>query len=119
MKDIQKLTEEEIAKLRNMDFSKAEGFVNAEERLSKEVGELGSIERDAFNAKARAWYYGEVLRQRRKELNLTQKELAERVGKERAYISRLEQGETDLQLSSFIQIINALGLAIRLDAIVA
>ena len=119
MKDIQKLTEEEIAKLRNMDFSKAEGFVNAEERLSKGVGELGSIERDAFNAKARAWYYGEVLRQRRKELNLTQKELAERVGKERAYISRLEQGETDLQLSSFIQIINALGLTIRLDAIVA
>ena len=50
MKDIQKLTEEEIAKLRNLDFSKAEGFVNAEERLSKEVGELGSIERDALNA---------------------------------------------------------------------
>lgn len=39
-----------------MDFSKAEGFVNAEERLSKEVGDLGSIERDAFNAKAWVWY---------------------------------------------------------------
>lgn len=119
MKDTQKLTEEEISKLRGFDFSKADGFIQAEDKLSKEIGELGSIERDAFNAKARAWYYGEVLRQRRKELKLTQKELAERVGKERAYISRLEQGETDLQLSSFIQIIEALGLAIRLDAVVA
>ena len=89
-------------------------------RLNKYLADAGVCSRrDAFNAKARAWYYGEVLRQRRKELNLTQKELAERVGKERAYISRLEQGETDLQLSSFIQIINALGLTIRLDAIVA
>lgn len=119
MKDTQRLTEEEIAKLRNLDFSELEGFVQAEDKLSKEIGEIGSIERDAFNAKARAWYYGEVLRQRRKELKLTQKELAGRVGKERAYISRLEQGETDLQLSSFIQILNALGLTIRLDAIVA
>ena len=68
-----------------------------------------------FNAKALAWYYGEVLRDRRKALGITQKELAERVGRDRSYISRLEKGETDLQLSSFIRIAAALGIMLRLD----
>lgn len=30
---------------------------------------------------------------------MTQQELATRIGRERAYISRIEQGETDIQLS--------------------
>ena len=45
----------------------------------------------------------------------TQDELAERVGRDRSYISRLEKGETDLQLSSFIRIAAALGIMLRLD----
>ena len=48
--------------------------------------------------------FAEILRNRRKELNLTQEELAEKVGKKRAYIARIEKGETDMQLSSFISI---------------
>jgi len=46
---------------------------------------------------------------------MTQKELAERVGRERTYINRIEKGETDLQLSSFIRIAAALGIMLRLD----
>ena len=40
---------------------------------------------------------------------------AERVGRERTYINRIEKGETDLQLSSFIRIAAALGIMLRLD----
>ena len=36
--------------------------------------------------------FAEILRNRRKELNLTQEELAEKVGKKRAYIARIEKG---------------------------
>jgi len=56
------------------------------------------------------WYYGELLKDRRKELKLTQRELAERVGKKREYIALLEKGKTDMQLSTFFSISNALGL---------
>lgn len=35
--------------------------------------------------------------------------------RDRSYISRLEKGETDLQLSSFIRIAAALGIVLRLD----
>lgn len=110
-----RLTAGEIKKLREVDFRKKPGFVNAETVLAREAGELGSPEREKFDAKARAWYYGEVLRDRRKEIGMTQKELAEKVGRDRTYISRVEKGETDLQLSSFIRIADALGIMLRLD----
>lgn len=110
-----RLTAEELQKLRQTDFSKKPGFVKAETVLAKEVGEVGTLQRAEFDAKARAWYYGEILRERRKELGMTQKELAERVGRERTYINRIERGETDLQLSSFIRIAEALGVMLRLD----
>lgn len=113
--DINGFTKGELDKLRQADFSKFKGFVDAGEILNREVGEPGSSERDAFDAKARAWYYGEILRQRRKDLGLTQKELAEKVGRERTYINRIEKGETDLQLSSFIRIAAALGIVLRLE----
>ena len=60
---------------------------------------------------------GSLIRRLRIEKNMTQKELAERVGRERTYINRIEKGETDLQLSSFIRIASALGIMLRLDVI--
>ena len=111
-----RLSPEERADLRNVDVSEKEGFVPAETVLAKEVGAHGTVEREAFDAKARAWYYGEVLKERRKELGLTQKELADNVGCKRTYINRIEHGETDMQLSSFIRITDALGLSLRLEA---
>lgn len=110
------LTAEEIKNIRSIDFTKAEGFVDAETILAQEVGVQGSEKRNEFNAKAQAWYYSEILRNRRKSLQITQKELAERIGKERTYISRIEKGETDMQLSSFLQIADALHLRIRMES---
>ena len=60
-----RLTAEEVKKLRQTDFAKKPGFETAETMLTREVGKAGSPERDEFNAKALAWYYGEVLRDRR------------------------------------------------------
>ena len=59
--------------------------------------------------------FAEILRNRRKELNLTQEELAEKVGKKRAYIAWIEKGETDMQLSSFISISQALGIKLKTE----
>ena len=52
----------------------------------------------------------ELLRDERKRQKLTQQQLGERIGKKREYISSLEQGQTDMQLSTFMLIANALGL---------
>ena len=45
-----------------------------------------------YDAKAKAWYYAELLKDERKKQNITQKSLAERIGKKREYISALEKG---------------------------
>lgn len=82
--------------------------------IDNQYGKQGTPEREEFNAKALAFYYGELIKEKRKEKHLTQEELAQQIGKNRAYIARIEQGKTDLQLSNFMQIINALGLSLQL-----
>ncbi|MBO5948390.1 helix-turn-helix transcriptional regulator, partial [bacterium] len=44
----------------------------------------------------------------------TQQQLAEKIGKKREYIAMLEKGETDMQLSTFILISEAVGLKFAL-----
>lgn len=48
-------------------------------------------------------------------MHLSQENLAEKVGKKRPYISRIENGE-DIRLSNFALLANALGLSIQLTA---
>lgn len=85
-----------------------------EDRLDEKYGPVGSPSRREFEARAKAWYYAELLRDERKRQKLTQQQLGERIGKKREYISALEQGRTDMQLSTFMLIANALGLRFSL-----
>lgn len=91
--------------MRKIDTSK---LINAETVLTAKYGAPGTESRREFDEKARAYYYGVILRDRRKELKMTQKELAEKAGMVRSYIARVERGETDIQLSSFLRIAHAL-----------
>ena len=84
------------------------------QQLAEKYGEKGTPSREEFEAKAKVWYYAELLRDERKRQKLTQQQLGERIGKKREYISALEQGQTDMQLSTFMLIANALGLRFSL-----
>ncbi|MCD5969614.1 helix-turn-helix domain-containing protein [Riemerella anatipestifer] len=77
-------------------------------------GKVGTPQREEFQAKALAYYYGELIREARKERDLTQEELAKKVGKNRAYIAKIEQGKTDLQLSNFLALLRALDLSMNI-----
>ena len=46
---------------------------------------------------------------------MIQKKLAEKVGRKRTYINRVEKSETDLQSSSLIRIAGALGIILLLN----
>ena len=84
------------------------------DRLVEKYGAEDTLSRKEFQAKAEAWYYAELLRDERKRQKLTQQELGLRIGKKREYISSLEKGQTDMQLSTFMLIANALGLKFSL-----
>ena len=94
----------------HLDPYKISKFPTFNERLNEKYGKQGTPERSRFNEESIAWFYGNMLKERRKELNLTQKQLAERLGREQSYIARVESGKTDIQLSSFFRIASILGI---------
>lgn len=95
---------------RKLNLDKINQLPTFDQTLEKKYGPKGSVQRNEFEAKARSWYYCEVLKNARKEANITQKQLAEMIGKKREYIAILEKGETDMQLSTFLMISEAIGL---------
>ena len=97
-----------------IDEKKLAALKTGSQHLAEKYGERGTPAREEFEAKARAWYFAEILRDERKRQKLTQQQLGERIGKKREYISSLEQGQTYMQLSTFMLIANALGLRFSL-----
>ena len=94
----------------NIDINKLKNLPTVEDMFEKEYGAKGTPTREEFEAKAKAWYYGEVLKYARKAAGITQQQLADKIGKKREYIALIEKGETDMQLSTFIMMSEALGL---------
>lgn len=84
-----------------------------EEHLDKQYGKKGSERRDKFEFDSISFRLGEMLREERMKAKLTQEQLAEKTGTKKSYISRIEAGKSDIQISTFYRIIE-LGLRKRL-----
>jgi len=85
-----------------------------EEILTKKYGKKGTIKRDKYDADSLAFRLGVMLKEARKEAKLTQEQLAERTGTKKSYISRIERGNSDIQLSTFYKLIE-IGLGKQLN----
>lgn len=87
-----------------------------DELLDLKYGKPGTKKRDKFEEKAYLFIVSEMLKAARKEASLTQEELAERVGTKKSYISRIENGKADIQLSTLFKIFEqGLGRKIHLS----
>lgn len=71
--------------------------------LNKKYGKVGTPARTNFETKAQAFIIGELLREERGKANLTQEALAEKTGTKKSYISRIENGKADIQLSTILK----------------
>lgn len=87
-----------------MKSTNIKGAKNFDELLDLQYGKVGTKARDDFEAKAQYFIISEVLKAARKEANMTQEQLAEKVGTKKSYISRLENGKCDIQLSTLYRI---------------
>ncbi|MCB9321387.1 MAG: helix-turn-helix transcriptional regulator [Lewinellaceae bacterium] len=85
-------------------MANAKQTTTLEEHLTEKYGELGTKVRDEFEAKAKAFIIGEMLKEERLQAHLTQEELADKIGAKKSYISRIENGKTDIQLSTLYKI---------------
>ena len=75
------------------------------EHLDKKYGKVGTATRTEFESKAQAFVIGELLKEERSKANLTQEALAEKTGTKKSYISRIENGRADIQLSTLFKLI--------------
>jgi HTH-type transcriptional regulator/antitoxin HipB len=76
-----------------------------EQLLIEKYGKKGTQERDQFDDDSLAFRIGVMLKEARVEANLTQEELADKTGTKKSYISRIERGLSDIQLSTFHKLI--------------
>ncbi len=85
-----------------------------DDHLTEQYGEIGTAERANFEIKAKAFAIGEIIRDARKEAHLTQQQLAERTGTRKSFISRIENGHSDIQLSTLYRLMEV-GLGKRVN----
>ncbi len=88
-----------------------------DELLDIKYGKIGVSKRDEFEEKAQYFVISEMLKDARKEAHMTQDELAEKVGTKKSYISRLENGKCDIQLSTLYRIFE-FGLGKRINLLI-
>ncbi len=84
-----------------------------EDLLKKKYGEKGTAKRDKFDADSLAFRLGVMLREARKEVNITQEQLAQKTGTKKSYISRIERGKSDIQITTYRRLVE-LGLGKKL-----
>ena len=77
---------------------------NFDELLDVKYGKVGTKRRDDFEERAQYYVISEMLKEARKEAKMTQEQLAEKIGTKKSYISRLENGKCDIQLSTLYKI---------------
>lgn len=98
--------------MENQDIRNARTF---DELLNLKYGKIGTPIRDEFEEKAQYFIISEMLKESRKNAKMTQEELARKIGTKKSYISRIENGKCDIQLSTLYRIFETgLGLKVNL-----
>lgn len=82
-----------------------ENIKNFTEHLEKRHGKEGSESRIKFEIKAKSFAIGELIKEERKLAHLTQEQLADKIGAKKSFISRIENGHSDIQLSTLYKLI--------------
>ena len=76
-------------KARNENLTSIDAIMDAE------FGKPGTPEREEFRKEAYAYCMGQIICDARKKEKMTQSELAEKIGTNKSYISRIEKGIVD------------------------
>ena len=85
-----------------------------EDLLIEKYGEKGTLARDNYEFNSLAFRLGVMLKEARTQAKITQEELADKTGTKKSYISRIERGKSDIQISTYHRLIE-IGLGKHLN----
>ena len=80
-----------------------------EDLITEDFGTVGTPEREQFEMECDAFIIGEQLKDERLKAGLTQEQLANKIGTKKSFISRIERGHADIQLSTLVKLFRGLG----------
>lgn len=83
----------------------SKNLTSFDDHLNREYGEPGTETRTLFEEEFETFKIGVIIQEARKKQQLTQQELAEKVGTTKNYISRIENNASDIRLSTLMRII--------------
>lgn len=87
-----------------------------DDHLDEQYGKIGTQSRDKFHEEFETFKIGILIQEARKKQQLTQQQLAEKVGTTKNYISRIENNASDIRLSTLMRIIReGLGGSLKLS----
>jgi HTH-type transcriptional regulator/antitoxin HipB len=79
------------------------------------IGKKGTPDRDQYEYDLKMEILGELIKQTRKERNLTQEQLGELIGVQKAQISRLENHTGNVTLSTILKVFSSLKAKIKIQ----
>lgn len=86
--------------------------VSLDAMIDKYIGKEGTTKRDAFEQELKIELLGNAIKQARKERNLTQEQLGELVGVQKAQISKIENSAKNARIETILKVFEALGAKI-------
>lgn len=89
--------------------------VSIDTMIDKHIGERGTEKRDAFENELRIDLLGQAIKQARQERNLTQQQLGELVGVQKAQISKIENSMKNARFDTILKVFDALGAKVNFN----
>ena len=86
-----------------------------DEMIDKHIGKIGTEKRDAFENELRLNLLGHAIKEARKERKLTQEQLGELVGVQKAQISKLENSVKNARFETIMKVFEALGAKVNFN----
>lgn len=84
------------------------GYTDYEDIRTEAFGAIGTAERSQYELELRADLLAERIKQLRKRAKLTQTQLGERIGVQKAQISKFEKDATSVSVSTMFKLLHAL-----------
>ncbi|MDO5617004.1 MAG: helix-turn-helix transcriptional regulator [Cruoricaptor ignavus] len=89
--------------------------VSIDEMIDKHIGKIGTEKRDIFENELRLEMLGHAIKTARKEKNMTQEELGELVGVQKAQISKIENSMKNARFETIMKVFDALGAKVNFN----
>jgi HTH-type transcriptional regulator/antitoxin HipB len=83
-------------------------MMTLDELKDRDIGEVGTLDRDKYEFDLKIEVLGEMIKSVRKERHLTQEQLGKLIGVQKSQISKLEKNTKNVTIETILKVFNAL-----------